>query len=36
VSALFRAGDQWAVFVVSEGRAAKRIMKLSRRDLAHD
>lgn len=31
VSALFRAGDQWAVFVVSEGRAAERIVKLSRR-----
>jgi HlyD family secretion protein len=31
VSALFRAGDQWAVFVVSDGRAAKRIVKRSRR-----
>ncbi|MBU0593094.1 MAG: HlyD family efflux transporter periplasmic adaptor subunit [Gammaproteobacteria bacterium] len=31
VSALFRAGDQWAVFVASEDRAAKRIVKLSRR-----
>lgn len=31
VSALFRAGDQWAVFVAREGRAAERIVKLSRR-----
>ncbi|MEN6586657.1 MAG: HlyD family efflux transporter periplasmic adaptor subunit [Sulfuricella sp.] len=31
VSALFRAGDQWAVFVASNGRAAKRIVTLSRR-----
>ncbi|MFH1494800.1 MAG: HlyD family efflux transporter periplasmic adaptor subunit [Pseudomonadota bacterium] len=31
VSALFRAGEQWAVFVVSEDRAAKRIVNLSRR-----
>jgi HlyD family secretion protein len=31
VSALFRAGDQWAVFVMSNGRAAKRIVALSRR-----
>lgn len=31
VSSLFRAGNQWAVFVVSEGKAAKRIVKLSRR-----
>ena len=31
VSALFRAGDQWAVFVVSKDRAAKRIVALSRR-----
>ncbi|MDO8890212.1 MAG: efflux RND transporter periplasmic adaptor subunit [Thiobacillus sp.] len=31
VSALFRAGDQWAVFVAREGRAAKQIVTLSRR-----
>jgi HlyD family secretion protein len=31
VSALFRAGDQWAVFVVSNGRAAKRSVTLTRR-----
>jgi len=31
VSALFRSGDQWAVFVVGNGRATKRIVTLSRR-----
>jgi HlyD family secretion protein len=31
VSALFRAGDQWAVFVVSNGRAAKRSVMISGR-----
>ncbi len=31
VSALFRAGDQWAVFAASEGRAVKRIVKLTSR-----
>jgi HlyD family secretion protein len=31
VSALFRAGDQWAVFVVSNGQAAKRSVTLTRR-----
>lgn len=31
VSALFRAGDQWAVFTVTEDRAARRIVQLARR-----
>jgi HlyD family secretion protein len=31
VSALFREGDQWAAFVVANGRTAKRIVQLVRR-----
>jgi HlyD family secretion protein len=31
VAALFRAGDQWAVFTLSGGRASKRIVNLARR-----
>ena len=31
VSALFRAGGEWAVFTVTEGRAARRIVHLARR-----
>lgn len=31
VSALFREGDRWAVFVVEDGRAHKRIVQISRR-----
>jgi len=31
VSALFRVGDQWAVFTVTQGRAARRIVQLTRR-----
>lgn len=31
VSALFRAGGEWAVFTVAEGRAARRIVQLARR-----
>jgi HlyD family secretion protein len=31
VSALFREGEQWAVFVLSSGRAHKRIVKVGRR-----
>ena len=31
VSALFREGEQWAVFTVVDGRAAKRVVQLARR-----
>ena len=31
VAALFRSGDQWAVFTLSGGRASKRIVNLARR-----
>jgi HlyD family secretion protein len=31
VSSLFREGEQWAVFVLSSGRAHKRIVKIGRR-----
>jgi HlyD family secretion protein len=31
ISALFREGDQWAVFVLSSGRAQKRIVQVGRR-----
>jgi len=31
VSALFREGEQWAVFTVVDGRAAKRIVQLAQR-----
>lgn len=31
VSALFREGEQWAVFVAADGRAAKRVVQLGRR-----
>lgn len=31
VGALFREGDRWAVFVVSDGRAYKRIVQIGRR-----
>lgn len=31
VAALFRAGDQWAVFTISGGRASKRTVDLARR-----
>lgn len=34
VSALFRAGDQWAVFVADKDKAVKRIVVLSRRGAA--
>jgi HlyD family secretion protein len=32
VSALFRRGDDWAVFVVEDGRAQLRIVEIGRRD----
>lgn len=32
VGALFREGNQWAVFAVSDGRARKRIVQLARRN----
>ncbi len=31
-SALFRSGDGWAVFVVAEGKAAKRVVQIGRRN----
>jgi HlyD family secretion protein len=33
LGALFRAGDDWAVFVVSDGRARRRIVKIGERNL---
>jgi len=35
ISALFRRGDQWAVFVVKRGRARERMVEIAARNDAH-